>query len=144
MSLDEVLTDIPEVEVQRRHSAREFNSFSARGIAGNSRLLILIDGHRFNSMVSSKYTIAENYNIRYAKRIEVILGPASALYGADAFMGVVNIITKTGNEAKGVALTSSYGVYNTTHNAFQLGIGNEKNFLLFNRWLLLFRRAAPQ
>lgn len=126
MSLDELLADIPEMEVQRRYSDREFNTFSARGIAGNNRLLILIDGHRFNSMVSSKYTIAENYNIRYAKQVEVILGPASALYGADAYMGVVNIITKTGQESKGISLTTSYGLYNTTHNAFQLGVGNEK------------------
>jgi iron complex outermembrane receptor protein len=125
MSLDEVLQDIPEMEIQRRHSTKEFNTFSARGIANNNRLLILVDGHRFNSMVSSQYTIGENYNIRYAKRIEVIIGPASALYGADAFMGVVNIITKSGNESKGVSLTSSYGLYNTTHNAFQLGVGNE-------------------
>lgn len=125
-SLDEVLEDIPEMEVQRRHSDRQFNSFSARGVAGNSRLLILVDGHRFNSMVNSKYTIGENYNIRYAKQIEVIIGPASALYGADAFMGVVNIITKSGEESKGLSLTSSYGLYNTTHNAFQWGIGNKK------------------
>ena len=125
IGLNELLMDIPEFEIQNRATSEEYNVVSARGVYGNEKLLILIDGVRYNSMVSTKFALVENYNIRYADRVEVMLGPASALYGADAYMGVINIITKRGNKAKGFSLTNSYGLYNTTSNAFYLGVGND-------------------
>jgi iron complex outermembrane receptor protein len=126
MGLQELLLDIPEFEIQERFTPEDYNTVSSRGIQGNEKLLILIDGVRYNTMTSTKMAILENFNIRYADRVEVIIGPSSALYGADAYMGVVNIITKKGADAKGFNLTGSYGLYNTTSNAFQFGIGNEK------------------
>lgn len=126
MGLNELLLDIPEIEIQERHTTEDYNTVSSRGIQGNEKLLILVDGVRYNSMTSTKMAILENFNIRHVDRVEVILGPASALYGADAYMGVVNIITKKGADAKGFNLTGSYGLYNTTANAFQFGLGNDK------------------
>lgn len=123
--LNELLLDVPEFEIQERHSNQSYNSISARGIYGNEKILILINGVRFNSMTNNKYAITENYNIRFAKRVEIILGPASALYGADAYMGVINIITKDKDLAKGFSLSSSYGMYNTINNSFQFGLGNK-------------------
>lgn len=123
--LNELLLDVPEFEIQERHSNQSYNAISARGIYGNEKILILINGVRYNSMTNNQYAITENYNIRYAKRVEIILGPASALYGADAYMGVINIITKEGDAAKGFSLSSSYGMYNTTNNSFQFGVGNK-------------------
>jgi iron complex outermembrane receptor protein len=125
MGLNELLADIPEIEIQERYSPEDYNTVSSRGIQGNEKLLILVDGVRYNSMVSTKMALLENFNIRHVDRVEVILGPASALYGADAYMGVVNIITKKGTDAKGFNLTGSYGLYNTTSNAFQFGLGND-------------------
>lgn len=126
MGLNELLQDIPEIEIQERYAPQDYNCISARGIYGNDKVLILIDGVRYNSMVNSKYALLENYNIRYAERVEIILGPSSALYGADAYMGVINIITKKGLKGKGFALTGSYGLYNTTSNAFQFGLGDDE------------------
>ncbi len=123
MSLNEILEDIPEFEIQYRNSPQNNNLVSARGVYGNDKLLILKDGHRFNSMVNTSYTLMENYGVRYAKRVEIILGPASALYGADAYMGVVNIITAKGDETQAAGITGSYGNYNTTHNAAYVGWG---------------------
>lgn len=126
MSLNEVLENIPEFEIQYRNNPREGNAVSARGIYGNDKLLILRNGHRYNSMVNTQYTLMENYGIRYAERIEIILGPASALYGADAYMGVVNIITAKGSDLRAASITGSYGNFNTTSNAFQFGWGTDK------------------
>jgi iron complex outermembrane receptor protein len=126
MGLNELLLDIPEFEIQERFTPEDYNTISSRGIQGNEKLLILVDGVRYNSMTSTKMAILENFNIRHVDRVEVVIGPASALYGADAYMGVVNIITKKGSNAKGFNLTGSYGLYNTTSNAFQFGIGNDK------------------
>lgn len=125
VGLNELLLDVPEFEIQDRHS-EYYNSVSSRGIYGNEKLLILVNGVRYSSMVGEKYAILENYNIQHAQRVEVILGPASALYGADAYMGVVNIITKDGNEEKCLSITNSYGLYNTTNNGFYIGEGNNR------------------
>ncbi|CAA6799047.1 MAG: Unknown protein [uncultured Aureispira sp.] len=126
MGLNELLLDIPEIEIQERFTPEDYNTVSSRGIQGNEKLLILVDGVRYNTMTSTKIAILENFNIRHVNRVEVILGPASALYGADAYMGVINIITKKGADAKGFNLTGSYGLYNTTSNAFQFGLGNDE------------------
>lgn len=126
IGLQELLLDIPEIEIQERFTSEEYNTISARGIQGNEKLLILVDGVRYNSMMNTKIAILENFNIRHVDRVEVVLGPASAVYGADAYMGVINIITKKGADAKGFKLTGSYGLYNTTSNAFQFGLGNDK------------------
>ncbi len=61
-------------------------------------LLVLINGHRLND----DYTGGINYLIRYmnlalVSRVEVIRGPGSALYGSNAFNGVINIVTKNEN-----------------------------------------------
>lgn len=75
-----------------------------RGISGGNRghskvLKVLINGQRvaFRSDTNN-YLGAELVPITMVERIEVLRGPASALYGADAFLGVVNIITKQSEE----------------------------------------------
>lgn len=125
-NLEEVLEDIPEIEIQRKSSGEYSNYISFRGIVGNEKFIILMDGIRINSTTGTPHAITHNYPVANAKRIEVILGPASALYGADAFSGIINIITKTGVEAKGINGNFSYGNFNTTDNSFIAGVGNEE------------------
>ncbi len=124
-NLEELLEDIPEIEIQRKSVTEYSNYFTFRGIAGNERFLVLQNGVRIASVTGSPHAITHNYPVNHAERVEVILGPASALYGADAFTGIVNIITKSGESINGGELTSSYGSYNTTDNSFVTGGGNE-------------------
>jgi len=92
--LSQLLEDIPEIEIQSR-SVGEYNNYlSIRGIAGNEKLVVLLDGYRVNSPTGSPHAIATNYSLVNAERVEVMLGPASALYGADALSGIINIITR--------------------------------------------------
>lgn len=124
-SLLDILEDIPEVEIQEKSTGIYSNFITIRGIQGSERFLILLDGIRVNSMATTQHTIDKNFLIRYAKRVEVVLGPASALYGADAFTGVINIISKDGNDTKRVEGEGSYGMYQTTENHFFAGFGDE-------------------
>ena len=78
-----------------------------RGIAGGlfdeSRgIKVMIDGHSvaFRS-TSGNWLGPELIPISAIERIEIIRGPSSALYGADAFLGVVNVITRTGEQLNG-------------------------------------------
>ena len=54
-----------------------------------------------------------NMSLDNVKRIEFIRGPGSALYGTNAFSGVINIITKEAEDVEGVELTARGGSYNT-------------------------------
>lgn len=69
-----------------------------RGIPGammTSRTLILIDGVPTNAS-GTPFIILNEVPLEQIERVEVVRGPYSSLYGANAFGGVVNIITKTG------------------------------------------------
>ncbi len=57
------------------------------------------------------------------KRIEVLKGPASAVYGFNAFDGVVNIITKSGVEMAGTTIQTGYGEFGTLRSAGVQGGG---------------------
>lgn len=124
-SLNDILEDIPEIEIQEKVTGVYSNTFTVRGIHGSERFLILLDGMRINSMATTQHTIDKNFLIRYAKRVEIVMGPASALYGADAFTGVINIISKDGNKTQRAELEGSYGMYHTTENNFFAGFGGK-------------------
>lgn len=129
--LEDVLMDIPEIEIHQQTNTQTDNQATIRGIVGNAKFLIMLDGHRINSPASSKYPLKANFSIANAERIEVIIGPASALYGVSAFSGIINIISKKSPEGINASLTSSYGNYNTTDNSISVGASNgDVNFNL--------------
>ena len=100
-SVDEALRHVNGVVVVEGLGI--FHSESASGIGthmnGGNRILILIDGRRFFDPQSEKQE-AKAFtgipSIKMVDRIEIVKGGNSALYGSDAFNGVVNIITKKG------------------------------------------------
>lgn len=95
-SLPEILRHVPGVQTQMTHS--QFQSVMIRGLVGtennNSRILWLQNGVPMNDVRDSGIWLDETYPVEMIKRIEVVLGPGSALYGSGAFQGVVNIFTK--------------------------------------------------
>ena len=92
-NLAEVLNDLPDVKVNDKSDPQSFNTFSIRGITRQDKFVILMDGIKVSSPVNDQLPVLENFPIYLAKQIEVVLGPGSALYGADAMSGVINIIT---------------------------------------------------
>jgi iron complex outermembrane receptor protein len=125
VNLEEVLSDIPGIEFQRKASVEYSNYVTVRGIDGSEKFIIMMDGMRINSPTGTPLAIVYNYPVAHVKQIEIVMGPASALYGVDAFTGVINIITKKGTEANGVVVNGSYGNFQTTNNSFMAGAGNE-------------------
>jgi len=120
-NLLELLEDVPAVEIQR-NSANEFrNVVSFRGISGNEKFIIMIDGIRVTPASGDPYVLGTNFSLVNAKRVEVILGPASALYGVDAFSGIINIYTRDGEDINGGSVSASFGQFNTTDNSFIFG-----------------------
>ncbi|MBQ1267431.1 MAG: TonB-dependent receptor [Proteobacteria bacterium] len=95
-SLPEILRHVPGVQTLTTKS--QFKSVMIRGLVGtednNSRILWLQNGVPMNDVRDAGIWLDETYPIEMIKRIEVVLGPGSALYGSGAFQGVVNIFTK--------------------------------------------------
>lgn len=75
-------------------------------ISYGEKIVVLLDGHImawrqfFRNYINSSWVSIDNI-----KRIEIIRGPGSALWGANALSGVINIITKTGTDLKGLSGT---------------------------------------
>lgn len=72
---------------------------------GDQRVLVLVDGRRFNNSMGSMSKATFDAHtlppVDMIEKIEVVKGGASTLYGADAVGGVINIITKTPEETTG-------------------------------------------
>ena len=98
---------------------RNFSLLGTRGFAKpgdyNSRILLLVNGHRVNDNVFGQAEIGAEFGIDPAlfERVEIIRGPASSLYGDSAFFGVVNVITRSGASLDGVALAFDAGTLGT-------------------------------
>jgi outer membrane receptor for ferrienterochelin and colicins len=81
----------------------------------NTRMLLLIDGHRVNDSVFDMAPMGTDFllDMSLIERIEVIRGPGSSLYGTNALFGVINIITKTGANRRGVRADLTAGTLQT-------------------------------
>lgn len=82
----------------------------------NSRILLLVDGHRINNNVDGHGMLGTEFpvDVDLIERVEIIRGPSSSLYGADAFFAVINVITRKPPQLKGVELSfepASFGTY---------------------------------
>ncbi|MBV2234722.1 MAG: TonB-dependent receptor [Sterolibacterium sp.] len=99
-NLADLLFDLPGVDFQRGTKSSQFNQFAIQGYLGPNKLLIMQDGVRIAHPGGGNFPVAENLALYHAKQVEVLYGPAAALYGADAVAGVINIITETGGQGQ--------------------------------------------
>jgi len=89
----------------------------------NSRILLLVDGHRVNNSLSDGASIGTDFilDVDLIDRVEVIRGPGSALYGNNAFFGVINVITKRGDHFKGPEISGEVASFDTYEGRFTYG-----------------------
>lgn len=105
LDLEAVLHDLPGLDFSKRAGASYANIYQRgyRSIETN-RTLLLVDGVEDNDLASSTAWISRQLALSNIDRIEVIYGPASTMYGANAFAGVINVITKDPKAAEGRTL----------------------------------------
>ena len=113
-SMNDLLRDLPGFNITNAADPRWYNSVYVRGLGEQEKFVILLNGIKISSPTGEMLPIIENYPVYLAKQVEIIYGPASALYGADAVSGVINIIT---NDDKENNLTFSLdgGNYNSVN-----------------------------
>lgn len=134
ITLVDVLKSLPGMKTSQPHCGESGEGFTMRGLLGNYYSKILINNIPIQPSVLSGLPIGSNLPIRQAERIEFIYGPASSLYGADATVGVINIVTKNSDvknyaEADIVTGTNGFNYMN-----FMVGgkAGQGKKILQYN------------
>jgi len=109
--VDEAINALPGVFNETRAPLDQLGDIMIRGIQGQQRNLVLLDGEPLNQPFAGLVNW-NSLNPLDIERIEVVRGPFSSLWGGDAMGGVINIITKTPQERE-VTIQSGYGSFNT-------------------------------
>jgi len=106
---------------------RNYSSVGLRGFARpgdyNTRVLLLVDGHRLNDNVYDEALLGTEFpiDVNLIQQIEIIRGPASSLYGSNALFAVINVITKRGQEVHGAELSGEAGSFNSYKGRISYG-----------------------
>jgi len=115
-TLAEVLQGVRGMNVT---SDRAYSYLGIRGFGRpsdyNSRVLLLVDGHRMNDNLYDAAMLGTEgvLDVDLMERVEVIRGPSSSIYGDNAFFGVVNVITRSGAKINGLEVSGEAGAFET-------------------------------
>jgi outer membrane receptor for ferrienterochelin and colicins len=96
---------------------RNYSNIGIRGFARpgdfNTRVLLLVDGHRMNDNLYNSALIGTEaiVDVDLIERVEVIRGPSSSIYGNSAFFGVINVITRAGGSINGAEASVEAGTF---------------------------------
>ncbi len=135
-SLDEVLETVPGLHVAPSPINRLNSIYSIRGIhtGVNPQVLFMLNGIPVREVYSGAKLNAFRFPVKSISRIEIIRGPGSAVHGADAFAGTVNVITKDGIEIDGTEFGGRLGSFSaydgwaqhgSTYHGWDLALGLE-------------------
>ena len=111
-SLVDLLKTQPGIEISQSGGIGKASSVFIRG-ANATHTLVLIDGMRINSATTGT-TSLENIPLAQIERVEILRGPASGLYGADAIGGVIQIFTKAAKGTPRFNASVGVGTYGTS------------------------------
>jgi outer membrane receptor protein involved in Fe transport len=110
---------------------RYFSYVGVRGFARagdyNTRILLLVDGIRQNDSLFNQAMVGTEspIDVDLIDRVEFVPGAGSSVYGANAFFGVINVITKNGRDYRGTEAAAAVGSYGTGKLRVTHGAENE-------------------
>ncbi|MFC2140178.1 TonB-dependent receptor plug domain-containing protein, partial [Candidatus Auribacterota bacterium] len=124
-TLKDVLNVVPGIQLPQ--SYKNHHAVWIRGVQTryNSKVLLLIDGVPIRGTYYGHFNIDQSVTLGNVERIEIINGPGSVLYGANAFSGVISITTKSKGKSVQANLTSYNGYGYDSENA------KDKTFNMF-------------
>ncbi|MFA6091445.1 MAG: TonB-dependent receptor [Elusimicrobiota bacterium] len=131
LSLADLLRLVPGMDVRVSRSATGIADYEVvhvdnRGLNGssihtNKRILLLMDGRPVNDYFFGSFDVDERLSMDNIRKIEILKGPASSLYGTNAEDGVIQIFTKSGKTDPGLRVRGSFGSFNTQETGVEYG-----------------------
>ena len=118
------------VETAAGFYATNDRNYTTMGVRGfnrqgdyNTRLLVLIDGHRLNDNIYDAAYLGTEFpvDMGLVERIEIIRGPRSSVYGSNAFFAVINVLTRHGREVGKGEISATAGNRGTVGSRVTLG-----------------------
>lgn len=143
LDLVELLKDVPGFDMSMFYGSEMVNLYQ-RGFRQNNteKTLLLIDGVEENDLWTNWAYLDKQYPLSNIERIEIIYGPASTMYGPNAFAGVINVITRNSiesiqeDQSIGIDARMLYGSYKT--KALDLSLSGVKSKVSFTLTARLF------
>jgi iron complex outermembrane receptor protein len=124
-TLGDMLSLLPGIYIGtvRGYSTVGLRGLNPQGGVNNSRLFMSVDGYHVNDAVYDQALPAWEFPIvaDWIKRVELVSGPASSVYGGNALLGVVNAVTLDGRDAPGLRLRAGLGSWNTRDAVLNYG-----------------------
>ncbi len=109
----EILRTVPGFEILKKADFGDVIP-AVRGLASDNKIRVMLNGHLINNPLrGGAFGNFDDFPVENIKRIEIIRGPGSAMYGENAFTAVINIITKDAKDIDGVRVSSGYGSFDT-------------------------------
>ncbi|MEO7052333.1 MAG: TonB-dependent vitamin B12 receptor [Rhodanobacter sp.] len=128
LSVSDLLVGLPGISLAQAGGIGQQTSLFLRG-TNSSHTLVLIDGVRIGS-VGNGLAAYEQLPVDQIERIEIVRGPRSSLYGADAIGGVIQIFTRHGSRGGGVlpSFSLTAGSNNLLRGQAGLSGGNQNGW----------------
>jgi vitamin B12 transporter len=130
-NVGEALTRVAGISLGSNGGVGQLDTLYIRGIE-SKRILILIDGIRYNEPTSTSGAPLAQLMIDDVEKIEIVKGAQSGIWGADASGGVINIITKKAKNGVHGSILTETGSYNTKKYAGSLSAKTDKFFVNVN------------
>lgn len=121
----DLLETLPGVTIHNFSTSGYFNSINVRGLTGAHYFKILLDGVEIDQTNGEMISTAMNFPLDGIARVEVLFGPSSVIYGADAVSGVLNLITQDQSGAE-VFFSAAEEGYNYSYLRFAKQLGDFK------------------
>ena len=148
--LNQVLETVPGLHVSIDTVTND-PIYSVRGIRNStgSQVLLLLDGTRLSVPFLGNRTFGFRMPTQNIQRIEVIRGPGSAVYGADAFAGVINIISKIACDIDGTTIGGRIGNFDSQsgwaqHGNHWVGWVSSRSLARASSWCSFFGSALKK
>ena len=144
--LSQVIRDVPGFDISLVNGTQYMLAYQ-RGYRTpwTQRTLLMVDGKVDNHLWTHQAAISRQYPLSNIERIEILYGPAAAVYGPNAFLGVINIITKDASalERDGVAadLRAFAGSWNS--RGYDMSVRARRGELSLSVTARLFRSDEP-
>jgi len=119
-------------------TARGFNGAPLANNTLANKLLVMIDGRTiYSPLFGGVFWDVQNVLLEDIDRIEIISGPGGALWGANAVNGVINIITKSSLETKGIYASAAGGDHLNTNVSLRYGgsIGSRITYRVYGNYM---------